>query len=35
MFFRYDYSSFRLEEYKFNTARGYFFKKLKIPSYTI
>lgn len=28
-------SEFKLEDYKFNTARGFFFKKLKIPSYTI
>lgn len=34
-FFRYDSSSFRLEEYKNNTARGYFCRKLKVPAYTI
>ena len=34
-YFKYEMSAFRLEEYKFNTARGYFCKKLKVPAYTI
>lgn len=28
-------SEFKLPDYKSNTARGYFLKKLKVPSYTI
>lgn len=34
-YFSYELSSFKLEEYKYNTARGYFLRRLKVPSYTI
>ena len=34
-YFKYDMSEFRLQEYKSSTARGYFMKRLKVPSYTI
>lgn len=34
-YFKYDMSEFKLQAYKTNTARGFFMKKLKVPSYTI
>lgn len=34
-YFKYEMSNFRLPNYKTNTARGYFLRRLKVPSYTI
>ncbi len=34
-YFKYESCTFKLEEYKKNTARGYFINKLDVMAYTI
>ena len=34
-YFKYDHCSFKLDEYKVNTARGYFLSQVGVMAYTV